>query len=98
MALTLVAGPANAGKVGLLEPGDLTGELATLYRAYREELDALGFWDRELERRHAAERVASEFEAWQGRPVFAYGFEDLTGSEWALLSALAGRAEVTVSL
>src|SRR5207244_7266645 len=50
------------------------------------------------ERRHAAERVASEFEAWQGRPVFAYGFEDLTGSEWALLSALAGRAEVTVSL
>src|SRR5204863_9603214 len=35
---------------------------------------------------------------WQGRPVFAYGFEDLTGAEWALLEALAGRAEVEVSL
>ena len=30
--------------------------------------------------------------------LFAYGFEDLTGAEWALLQALAGRAEVTVSL
>src|SRR5262249_17239106 len=29
---------------------------------------------------------------------FAYGFEDLTGAEWALLEALAARAEVTVSL
>src|SRR5262249_39764006 len=36
--------------------------------------------------------------AWEGRPVFAYGFEDLTGAQWALLEALAGRAEVTVSL
>ena len=30
--------------------------------------------------------------------MFAYGFEDLTGAEWALLEALAGRAEVSVSL
>ena len=33
-----------------------------------------------------------------GRPVFAYGFEDLTGAEWGLLEALAGRTDVTVSL
>jgi ATP-dependent helicase/DNAse subunit B len=82
----------------LLEPGELDGELAELYAAYREELDRLGLWDRELERRHAAERVAGELGAWDGRPVFAYGFEDLTGAEWALLEALAGRSEVTVSL
>src|SRR3954469_156559 len=81
-----------------VEPGELEGELAVLYAAYREELDKLGIWDRELERRHAAERVAGELEAWDGRPVFAYGFEDLTGAQWALLNALAGRAEVTVSL
>ena len=31
------------------------------------------------------------------RPVFAYGFEDLTGAEWGLLEALAARAELTVS-
>src|SRR5213078_4275245 len=82
----------------LVEPGELEGELAELYAAYRKELDRLGLWDRELERRHAAERVAGELEAWDGRPVFAYGFEDLTGAEWSLLEALAGRSDVTVSL
>jgi len=82
----------------LLEPAELDGELAALYAAYRDELDRLCLWDRELERSHAAERVAGELEAWDGRPVFAYGFEDLTGAEWALLEALAGRSEVTVSL
>jgi ATP-dependent helicase/DNAse subunit B len=82
----------------LLEPGELEGELAELYQAYRDELDRLGLWDRELERRHAAERVAGELDAWDGRPVFAYGFEDLTGAEWSLLEALAARSEVAVSL
>ena len=82
----------------LLEPGELDGELAELYGAYREELDRLDLWDRELERRYAADRVAGELEAWDGRPVFAYGFEDLTGAEWSLLEALAGRSDVTVSL
>src|ERR671935_579791 len=85
-------------EAALLEPGGLDGELAELYAAYREELDRLGLWDREIERRQAAERVAGELGAWDGRPVFAYGFEDLTGAEWALLEALAGRSEVTVSL
>src|SRR5438067_7148183 len=85
-------------EAALLEPGELDGELAQLYAAYREELDRLRLWDRELERRHAAERVAGRLEAWDGRPVFAYGFEDLTGAEWALLEALSGRSEVTVSL
>src|ERR687887_684164 len=82
----------------LIEPGELDGELSELYGAYRDELDRLELWDRELERRYAAERVANELEAWEGRPVFAYGFEDLTGAEWALLEALSGRSEVTVSL
>src|SRR4051812_37485104 len=82
----------------LLDPGELAGELAELYAAYRAELDRLGLWDRELERRHAAERAAGDLAAWEPRPVFAYGFEDLTGAEWALLEALAARADVTVSL
>jgi len=82
----------------LLEPSELDGELAELYAAYRAELDRLDLWDRELERRHAAERAAGDLSAWEPRPVFAYGFEDLTGAEWALLEALAARADVTVSL
>ncbi len=83
---------------GLLDPEQLDGDLARLYAAYRAELDALGLWDRDVLRRRAVERLGSELEAWDGRPVFAYGFEDLTGAEWALLETLAGRAEVTVSL
>jgi ATP-dependent helicase/nuclease subunit B len=83
---------------GLVEPSELEGDLAGLYSEYRAELDRLGLWDRDLQRRAAAERVAGELEAWNGRPVFAYGFEDLTGAQWALLEALAGRADVTVSL
>ena len=83
---------------GLLDPAQLDGDLGRLYAAYRVELDELGLWDRDLLRRRAVERLESELEAWDGRPVFAYGFEDLTGAEWALLEALSGRAEVTVSL
>ena len=50
------------------------------------------------ERRRAVERLQNDLDAWHGEPVFAYGFEDLTGAEWALLEALAGRTEVSVSL
>jgi ATP-dependent helicase/DNAse subunit B len=83
---------------GLLDPGDLSGDLAGLYAAYRAELDRLGLWDRDLVRRRAAERIASDLDAWHGEPVFAYGFEDLTGAEWTLLEVLSGRTEVQVSL
>ena len=81
-----------------IEGGQLGGDLALLYASYREELDRLGLWDRDLQRRRAVERLRSELSAWDGRPVFAYGFEDLTGAEWGLLEALSGRTEVTVSL
>ena len=83
---------------GLVDPPDLEGELALLYAAYRAELDALGLWDADVLRRRAAERVATDFAAWQGEPVYAYGFEDLTAAQWSLLEALAGRADVEVSL
>src|ERR671922_2899914 len=82
----------------LLQPGEIEGDLGELYAAYRAELDRLGLTDRQLSRADAATLVAGDLDAWDGTPVFAYGFEDLTGSQWALLEALAGRAEVTVSL
>ena len=49
-------------------------------------------------RRLAVERLRSDLGAWSGAPVFAYGFEDLTGAEWALLEALSARTDVTVSI
>ena len=82
----------------LVEPEDCGGELERLHAGYRAELERLGAWDRDILRRRAAERLGTDLAAWTGAPVFAYGFEDLTGAEWAVLEALAGRAEVTVSL
>src|SRR5512133_1632192 len=83
---------------GLVTPSQLSGDLQRLYSAYRSELDRLGLTDREAVRMRAVERLASDFAAWDGAPVFSYGFEDLTGAEWELIRALAGRAEVTVSV
>ena len=83
---------------GLLEPAALEGDLGRLFAAYRAELERLGRWDRDLLRRRAVERLQSEFDAWGDEPVLAYGFEDLTGAEWELLRALAGRTDVTVSI
>jgi ATP-dependent helicase/nuclease subunit B len=83
---------------GLLTPDALGGELGALYAGYRDELDRLARWDRGLLRSHAVERLRTDLDAWHGEPVFAYGFEDLTGAEWAVLEALAARTEVTVSL
>ncbi len=91
---------ATLGEVesALVLPDLLEGDLGRLAVAYRAELDRLGFWDRDGLRRRAAERLTSDFDAWSGEPVFAYGFEDLTAAEWSLLEALAARAEVTVSI
>jgi PD-(D/E)XK nuclease superfamily protein len=83
---------------GLLDPEQLEGDLGALHAAYRAELERLELMDRGLLRRRAVERLRSELDAWHGEPVFAYGFEDLTGAEWALLEALAGRTDVSVSL
>jgi len=82
----------------LLDPEAVDGDLGRLYGAYRSELERQGLWDRDLRRARAVARLQTDLEAWHGEPVFAYGFEDLTASEWGLLEALAARTEVTVSL
>ena len=85
-------------EASLLESETLAPDLAILARAYRAELARLGVCDRGMVRRRALERVTGELEAWNGAPVFAYGFEDLTGAEWRLIEALSGRGDVHVSL
>ncbi len=83
----------------LVEPEEVDGELGRLYRAYRAELERLGVVDRELLAGAGGRAaVGGDLDAWSGAPVFVYGFEDLTGAQWALLEALAGRCEVVVSL
>ncbi|HEY7018159.1 MAG TPA: hypothetical protein VH297_06785, partial [Gaiellaceae bacterium] len=94
---SLVAAVAEL-ESGLVAPEELDGDVGRLYAAYRTELDRLALWDRDLARAAAVERLERDLEAWHGEPVFAYGFEDLTAAEWALLDALAGRTDVTASL
>ena len=82
----------------LVDASQLDGDLSVLAAAYRDELEELGLQDRAGLRRHAVERLRGDLGSWSGAPVFAYGFEDLTGAEWALLEALSARADVTVSI
>jgi ATP-dependent helicase/DNAse subunit B len=83
----------------LIEPGQVPGELGSLYSLYLDELERLGLADRELERWLVAGRLSKEPGTWPPeRPLFVHGFEDLTGAQWHLLDALAARAEVTVAL
>ena len=85
-------------EAGLLEPGDSNGELGALHRAYRAELATLGLTDREGRQREAVELLRTDRAAWADRPVYAYGFEDLTAAQWALIEALAARTDVSLSL
>lgn len=82
----------------LVDPDRVDGDLGMLARAYRDELDRLQLWDRDRLRRKAVERLRGDLDAWLQEPVFAYGFEDLTGAEWALIESLAARTDVTVSI
>jgi hypothetical protein len=94
-ALGVALGELDAG---LIDARGADDELSALHRAYSEELRSLGFVDRHAERRRAVDLLRSDLRAWGGSPVLAYGFEDLTGAEWALLEGLAARTEVCVSL
>ncbi len=88
---------AELGSAGVAPP-EVDGELGRLYAAYAAELGRLGVADVYVQAQRAARRVAEDLAAWDGTPVFIYGFEDLTGAQWALVEALAGRADVVVSL
>jgi hypothetical protein len=85
-------------EAGLVDTGSLPGDIRRLLEAYRDELAALGLRDRDGLRRLGIERLRGDLDAWSQAPVFVYGFEDLTGAEWALLEALAARTDVTVSI
>jgi len=93
-----LAGVLTEIEAGLLDPEDLGPDLAGLTRAYRAELERIGVRDRGMVRRRAVERLTTDLGSWDGAPVFAYGFEDLTGAEWRLIEALAARGDVHVSL
>jgi ATP-dependent helicase/DNAse subunit B len=81
-----------------LEDSAYLGELAAIYRAYSELLDSLGLADRHQLARQALAALEHDPGSWNGRPVFLYGFDDLTREQLRLVAALSAAAPVTVAL
>jgi ATP-dependent helicase/DNAse subunit B len=73
-------------------------ELASLYRSYVELRDSTGRGDDGLATQAAIASLRAQPEAWGDRPVFLYGFDDLTRAQLELIDALARAAEVTVAV
>jgi ATP-dependent helicase/DNAse subunit B len=71
-------------------------ELAALYSAYRRRLERLGRPDREGYAWAALDALRADPAAWGRRPVFLYGFDDLTPTERDAVETLSGHAGADV--
>lgn len=91
-------GPADVeSSAGTLEGSAYLGDIAKLFAAYAGVRDGLGRVDAHGVAREAIAALRSCGDFWR-RPVFLYGFDDLTRNQLDLIEALATTAEVTVAL
>jgi RecB family exonuclease len=81
-----------------LEGSAYLSDIATLFAAYAETRAATGRVDRHGIAREAIALLRRDGGFWGARPVFLYGFDDLTPNQFELLEALAARTEVTIAL
>jgi RecB family exonuclease len=81
-----------------LEGSAYLADIASLYAGYAEARDALGRVDSHGLAREAIELLRADPASWGDRPVFLYGFDDLTPNQLDLVEALAVATEVTVAL
>ncbi len=88
----LRAWAAGAGREGY------ASELAALYSAYRARLEALGRHDSDGYAWAALDALRAAPSSWGGRPVFLYGFDDLSRVQFDAVETLARHAEVCVAL
>lgn len=80
------------------EAGPYEAEVARLYGAWCEVRDELGRADSHSLASDAIAALRERPDSWRARPVFLYGFDDLTIEQLDLLRALLGAADVTVAL
>src|SRR5436190_2978926 len=81
-----------------LDDGDYEQELARLYASYVRLREATGRDDVHSAASRAVASLRSRPDAWGGRPVLLYGFDDLTEEQLDLVAALAAACEVTVAV
>ena len=85
--------------IAAAEAGAYEREIRALFAAYERLRDALRRDRRAPARRPRDGRPAlAARSAWNDRPVFLYGFDDLTREQIELVGALAGAAAVTVTV
>ncbi|MDX6590235.1 MAG: hypothetical protein QOI84_1509, partial [Solirubrobacterales bacterium] len=70
-----------------LEGSAYLSDIATLFAAYAELRDGTGRVDRHDIARQAIALLRGDEDFWGRRPVFLYGFDDLTPSQFELLEA-----------
>jgi RecB family exonuclease len=81
-----------------LEGSAYLGDVAALYGGYEEVRRRSGRGDAHGIAREAIRQLHRDGSFWGERPVFLYGFDDLTENQFELVAALAERTEVTVAL
>jgi ATP-dependent helicase/nuclease subunit B len=73
-------------------------EIASLYDAYLRVRDELDLHDDHSLAAAATTAVRKNPEAWGARPVFLYGFDDLTVEQFELVRELSALTQVTIAL
>ena len=89
---------AVEAEAGTLEGSAYLGDVSTLFAGYAAVRDRLGLADRHAIARGAIELLDAGNAEWWSRPVFIYGFDDLTRNQLDLIGALAAVSEVTLAL
>ena len=80
------------------EGGDYERELVALFAAYEELRDGRGVPDEHQIAARTTAGLRADPRAWSDRPVFLYGFDDLTREQIELIDALGGACEVTATV
>ncbi len=83
---------------GTLEGSAYLADVAALFSAYARVRDGLGRIDAHGVAREAIRLLQDAPTAWRSRPVFLYGFDDLTGNQLEAVAALSATAEVSVAV
>jgi RecB family exonuclease len=81
-----------------LEGSAYLSDIAALYGGYTEARRASGRVDSHGIARAAIEALRRDPAFWGARPVFFYGFDDLTADQLELVASLAAVTEVTVAV
>ncbi len=81
-----------------LEGSAYLSDIAALFSGYEEVRRRTGRADAHGIAREAIVQLREDGSFWGERPVFLYGFDDLTENQFELVAALAERAELTVAL